>query len=1440
MTPRLLGGGHSMPQKQSNTSQSCSQSYSETLLSAVGGETYDGCQLHPMIWPRWGPRNIRYAVSLSQQSIQRHNQAPMMPESPHDSDTSHGICSLAGAVCDHRPRLEDERSLMNDVTQLFPRTFSRSDDERPSNSYSGHRTIDGEDLAVICGRGSPYMPRIEQDRDGYAAVEVDEDCNITGPTMLRTVDSIEPIQAWAEHEQHVLPQTCPKSDKSIKAEKLQYWNPSWLSTSALLSFCISQAIFATITIILRQWSIRDHGFPVLTTNHYAWTYGPTVILTIVGSIWTQIEYWCKVLQPWRELKNRPGPAQRTLLLDYVSPILPNNLCKAVRFRHLPVFLSLLGGLTLKIVTVASTGLLASGPSQTVYNNIALELDSEFVVDEYLRTGDQNSVLESVIDFEAYALLTEGLPFPDGIQWNLAFQRFKLPADATLNGILSSIEATVDTFQPLNQCEEANVTFGNISTLIGDGLPISPNVSWHSCPSMQPADLSFVPYANSSRKLYGSPGIVQCPPMSASPWGLVTLYDLRYNQSYIPSAAYRYEKNSTTGNWALQIMPPTAVVCNISYLMVRANVTYDLSQTPAAVTVDSINSQSSNNRLLENLTQSIYAQRVLYDADDIADLFGDVESAGIDEPDTFFNILAMLANASTFEDLLGNHSKMAAAAADTFTYIGVQVANTFLITNTSGPLVGRASSISARLLVSSLASWTMFAGFLLLAAAGISLVFVRPKDVSPCRLGTIGGTAFILSQSPEVQGLLGHCGHAEADDIAESIALYNFQSEARCSWNDRFCITPSSNVLREAVRKSPTAGDITWWTPIPLRLWLAIISFTLPIVIITVLEALQRLSSRPEGIIILDSPHSLLATFGTRIVPSAVFICVALLYDAFKFNLVLLTPFARLKKGKAKASESIDENLLGQVAVVSLLSALRHHHWPAALAMFASIIGSFLTIAASGLFVVDSSPGPVSLSVLQVDRFDPSWPNSLTEDGGAAALLPSFAMLNLSYPAWTTLELTIPMLNLSSSTTERISSSSQRSINLILPALRAELECELVQANTTSVGFDALRSTIFIDSSTQTPATCNVSTSSIEWSVAVWLQGGNNWIGQMLDLHPGETPSFGEFEYPGQENSPPGCPSLAFTFGNYSGVDDSPLSPPDFPSPTPPDFSSSRTNFSSSPTDFSIMSCYQLMAQVQTNVSLSVPDFAVISAVPDESSVEYLSSGPDGQTAFSWRPQAELNMKVAIWNGNFDFGGVDAAAMAEYPNDQYSIDAFYALLLSRGTPPEDLWGPQNRERYLDAVQTVYRQYMAQVASLMMRVPLNVTEQASAVKYEATWIDPDRAVLRQNTPSKLLLQIILGTMSACGLAAYLIMDTKKVLPHNPCSIAGMAALLAGSTMCGEALADTRTCNNRSRQRYLWGSWLFSLGWWDKDDGAPQASQRFGIDIGEARRESLMKAD
>lgn len=158
---------------------------------------------------------------------------------------------------------------------------------------------------------------------------------------------------------------------------LALFQPLWLRKSLLIALLVTFTTLWLVLVILYHVASSKQGLSLtVTSSHYVWTYGPTVILTFVLSLWRQVDYYCKLTQPWREMAAKPATPQQGVLLDYVSPMYAISLYKALRKGHIPVAVSITSFLLLKLVIVVSTGLLDATPTAHSFNR-PVQLSSTF-------------------------------------------------------------------------------------------------------------------------------------------------------------------------------------------------------------------------------------------------------------------------------------------------------------------------------------------------------------------------------------------------------------------------------------------------------------------------------------------------------------------------------------------------------------------------------------------------------------------------------------------------------------------------------------------------------------------------------------------------------------------------------------------------------------------------------------------------------------------------------------------------------------------------------------------------------------------------------------------------------------------------------------------------------------------------------------------------------
>lgn len=163
-----------------------------------------------------------------------------------------------------------------------------------------------------------------------------------------------------------------------------------------------------------------------------------------------------------------------------------------------------------------------------------------------------------------------------------------------------------------------------------------------------------------------------------------------------------------------------------------------------------------------------------------------------------------------------------------------------------------------------------------------------------------------------------------------------------------------------------------------------------------------------------------------------------MFNSVDFTLMIFAPYSALVKGNSPARRSIMSYTLGKVPVLGLLQAINGHHLAVCFSTTAAIMGSFLAIVASGLYISNPVPGSSGISVQQVDQFNLNWTNSVNNDSNAGTMFDLIEEFNLSYPRFTYNELALPTIQLPDQ-----DQGAQEMLQVQLPAVRATLNCTVV-------------------------------------------------------------------------------------------------------------------------------------------------------------------------------------------------------------------------------------------------------------------------------------------------------------------------------------------------------------------------------------------------------------
>jgi Protein of unknown function (DUF3433) len=1211
-----------------------------------------------------------------------------------------------------------------------------------------------------------------------------------------------------------------------KLQQLQLWNPTWLSTASLFGFMMMFIALATSLILLWHYSSDSNGFALITSNHYSWTYGPTAILVAVASLWRQVDFWCKALAPWDELHNGDATVAKSLLLDYISPIQLTSLTRAIRNRHVSVIATILGFTLLKLITIVSTGLLVMVPSNMPIENVTFYATNFFNGSGYNETKGV-SPEDPSLAYTAYAVMNQHLPYSEGMKSDLAYQSVVYPANSSSTN--ASIIAEVDAFFPHFDCELAEVYITLPADGTGEWAEAAINATSASCNLMSPYGYSSIgipcdprTYACSPRVLTGESLFANCSnstSLYSDPyWELLTISDFRYNQTFANHSTYDdgYLPNIT--KWSMDVQV-SAILCQSSYTMEKALVTYDLTQSPPQVDVKGPLTRT-------NATLPGFSNYDLATEFEGA-LWGAVPAFGDGMDGTFFGLMSDLSGGGLAALL--NGTAMGLAAEKVFQNIAVQIAKRELLHPTMSSLEGRLAYSEQRLYIRGFSLWVMVGGFTTMAALSCVVMVARPQNVVPRDPEPIASIAMILLRSRDLQNILQQNGQANVEKIRKALSSYRFRTSAAPAADGRPIFrVETSTVDSKTFSKVLSSPEkiVRWWKPFPMRWPVFAVTMCLPPVMIAALEILQHKSDRPEGISNMTNDSSLLNGFYTRYLPALVMLGLATLYNSLDFAVSSFAPYQALKLGNVPASKSLMSSLLGKMPPHALWSSFRNRHWGALASAIPAFVGSFLTIIVSGLFTIQDISIARNATIQRLDQFHTVWNNSVGNDNSAAALTTLTESLNFTYPKFTYGELAFPTISLSASTKIETFDAGQVPLTLRIPALRASLDCTIVpysdynvSASEAHISADSPNATVpeaDVSATAPLPPNCLLggqggNLSYMAWAYTwTWTNGTRNagYLGKILDLHVGPWAAIFEGSYDEtnadiQGDNPPGCPSLAFIFGHVSVN------------------GTAKSNVTT-------MMCYQLLEEVQTNVTFYLPGFTISASnppVPDESTVKYLHSSSNGDTAFEFRPQSHLDNEFRMFSET-------GYGLSDLP----SSDPFFQAVLVGRNPvaPEDLVGPENQNKLLTAIQGFYRRYMAQAISANMRVKDTTPTPQT---FTGTFMDSGNGRLKQNNAAKITLQVLLGIMFIFGALAYSLTNIRNTLPHDPCSIAGVASLLAGSEMCSESICSLIPdgaewmSDKELKQRNVWQGWLFSLGWWDWRWGE---RRRYGIDIGRAEKE------
>ncbi|KAF6822646.1 hypothetical protein CPLU01_11890 [Colletotrichum plurivorum] len=614
----------------------------------------------------------------------------------------------------------------------------------------------------------------------------------------------------------------------------------WLTRAVLVAFAIVSISCAAALLGLSRLVSSLNGLPLsISSSNYSWTYGPTAVLVIILAIWRQVDYHCRSMQPWWELSSGPSPAFKSVLVDYISPFQPMACVRAFRNGHYAVFLSILGFLLLKLIILLSTTLFFVQPT----------LHSETVTVRYLDHFDTESMWGRFGYYES--LYGAGYDATIRASWQGA--SIRLP---TLASNLSTISFPVDSFVPDISCEEASILI----------LPTNISIAWYDLESpncsakevlLNPTGCLLDTECPAKRSFHDQDMyLVDCTPMHTTGSNDNADSILRYA---IIVGSYNIGPKDENGYNIVTKNNAAAVFCKVSYGLISATATQDLSNDQ--ITFEHTPGRGNDTRLLPDLTEYEFASIFHANLQAASSTLRITPEVNVRYSPPIFQILAAGGNWAEIQDTLSKPSVLREVATEVLTGIANSFAKTsLLVEDLDQHPVEAMSQISTN---------KLHAGAQPIRAG----IHCFPGS-SPCN-------------SPSMLKTLRHVGPSRWSELAHILKSMHFTA-----LNGKALSIKASG---ESLVTCPSAAkaEKAPWMPLSARFPMVVLLFVQPILLVSILEVLGRISDQRKGFFSLESSNFVELSFVVRLASTLLVFTTGTMFTNLDSTISIFAPFSTL-------------------------------------------------------------------------------------------------------------------------------------------------------------------------------------------------------------------------------------------------------------------------------------------------------------------------------------------------------------------------------------------------------------------------------------------------------------------------------------------------------------------------------------------------------------------
>lgn len=1150
------------------------------------------------------------------------------------------------------------------------------------------------------------------------------------------------------------------------------WTPFWCQRSVLLVFFLIFVAILTVLEVVNVYSKRHHGFiEALNDEYYLWTYAPTAVFTLILAFWNRVDYRIRQMHPWTVLISGGGKsARQTVLLNYISPTRPEICWHSMRNKHWTVLISSIAVLTQTLLIVISTALFTLSSSPEVIENVIYKTNSMFRTNTsaIYDTVDYENAAKAGYLYDAHQTLNLSLPY--GTTSNHVYQKFSVSNRTDLSNAILQVD--VDVLDMEYDCEPAELVVNQwVAYTIPDcSVVTSQDISMTSsgCTSVlvtgseppvaygKDGEVNFFAFWRTElcgeyNWLNGSTGFTLAV-------GLVQQSGTVESNPDPDSGKCNHLFNETTPTASINLLQSQSWNCRMTPLIRRASLSGNLTEMVAGSPPDIQLLAEAPRRLFANESSFWMVNYAWKDKNDLplTSLRTDTLPTNILSQNTVLtpfmdHVFRNLTHLSQ-KDVLETDALLVATQR-VATSIYTQYVQLVLVGSDNSEVAGSAIVNSDRLTVRQVSLIFITSSLAIMLVSLVLLVCLISQDPScPYDPVSLEGMCKVLEFSRVYHATFESLGAVSDDVLAQAFGSSVFASrfgggsDSSRAPKNRFVIeetTGAGGVSQNQALFGKNSRDPTWWRPWTISLLCRSVMTIMVVMIIVTLQVLLKISSNQQGLANVSATNK--EHLAWSLVPATVLTGIAIYLGAIDSVYRTFGPYHKLTRG-APAASSVLAHYLSQTRVELLVTSLRHQQAALLFITLCTIVSSFFTIVVSGVFSPSQTASRTDISISQASWFRTNGSDDNGTLGNSGKVAGLILEANLSYPAWTFGDLAFGSWQLSENQDNIDMTEGQTLLEATIPAIRASLNCTLhdqqdipdlawsyIIANTDNNGTEFVG---FIEADYLGGPACIIPTDN-----RIHMEDSTAGVGG---------PPFSWWGF--TTAAEPDCPLLNFYWGWLD---------PDEPSVNTTQTSQWSGN-QTRVTYARAMSCFETTEQVNVATTFRMPAFQIDETRPPS---------PDESTARVFS-EAALGIPYAtLRNTGGDVGG-DPNIIFRVLNITYGFD---------------LWDRKNQ----DDTNTILRHIKSAHGVIRAQQYDKVLRQADPDSQyqtvQAVLVDGSRWRLKQNQISTHVLCGLLATALICASIASLLINTKEVLPKDPCTIAAVSTLLADSNMLTTRRAD-----------------------------------------------------